>query len=206
VADPVAVVADGPSDAAVLVLGHGAGAGLDSPFMAHMAAGIAARGFRVVRFNFPYIEAGRRSPDRGPVLEETFRGVVDEVRSGAPKVFVGGKSLGGRVASLVVADGLAVDGLVFFGYPLHPPGKPDRLRVDHWSRIGAPALFIEGSRDPFCPLDTLERELGVFGAPTALEVIEDGDHSYKVRASSGRTTADAWDEAVDAAARWMSER
>lgn len=195
---------DGPADARpVVVLGHGAGAGMDSEFMATMAEGLAARDARVVRFNFAYAEHGRRSPDKQSVLEDTFRAVAESVRPADGGLVLGGKSLGGRIASHVVTDGLDADGLVFLGYPLHPPGRPDRLRIDHLPRIDRPMLFVEGSRDPFCPLDTLTRVLEDLSIAAEVAVIDDGDHSFKVRKSSGRTTSEAWAEAVNLVAEWL---
>ncbi|MGH2747118.1 MAG: alpha/beta hydrolase family protein [Actinomycetota bacterium] len=188
----------------VVVLGHGAGGGMNSEFMAVAASGLAARGLLVCRFNFPFLERGRKSPDRAPVLEATFRAVVDRVgASGSQLVVLGGKSMGGRIASQIVAQGVDAAGLVFFGYPLHPPGRPERMRDAHLMSIESPMLFVEGTRDPFCPLETLEKVRGKLSAPTEVVVIEDGDHSFRVRKSSGRSTDAAWAEAVEAAARWI---
>jgi uncharacterized protein len=204
---PVSLRVDGSPDApALVVLAHGAGAGLDSDFMAFMADALVDHGLQVARFNFAYIEQGRKSPDKADVLEETFRAVIDSLadeRAGK-KLVLGGKSMGGRIASQVVAAGTEADGLVFHGYPLHPPGKPERMRDEHLRSIGVPMLFIEGTRDPFCPLPTLEKVLEKVPAPTEMAVIDGGDHSYKVRKSSGRTTKDAWTEAADATTRFVS--
>jgi uncharacterized protein len=189
-----------------VVLAHGAGAGLDSDFMAFMADALVDRGLQVARFNFVYIERGRKSPDKNDVLEDTFRSVIDalaEERAGK-KLVLGGKSMGGRIASQVVASGPEADGLVLHGYPLHPPGKPERMRDAHLHSIKVPMLFIEGTRDPFCPLDTLEKVLAGLDAPTELAVIEGGDHSFKVRKSSGRSTKEAWAEAADITAAFVS--
>ncbi len=208
-AGDIDVAFDGPQDApAVLVLGHGAGAGLDSEFMVTIAEGLATRGLAACRFNFPYIQRGRKSPDKQAVLEESFRRVVQAVREhfGARPLVLGGKSLGGRIASHIVATGAAAEGLVFLGYPLHPPGKPDRLRVAHLKAVDLPMLFVEGTRDPFCPLPTLERVLEGFGHErTRVVVIEDGDHSLKVRRSSGRSTRQAWEQATAAVGDWVDE-
>lgn len=204
-AGAVSAARDGPGDARVaVVLGHGAGAGMDSDFMVAMARGLAERHIAVWRFNFAYVERGRRAPDRQDVLERTYADVVEHVRAreGAAKLVLGGKSLGGRIASHVVASGTRADGLLFLGYPLHPPGRPDRIRDAHLRAIETPMLFVEGTRDPFCPLDTLERVLATLAAPADVAVIEDGDHSFKVRKSSGRGTPEAWAEVVDAAAAW----
>jgi predicted alpha/beta-hydrolase family hydrolase len=172
------------------------------PFMATAADGLAQKGHRVVRFNFVYAEAGRKGPDRQPVLEATYRAVIDHLKA-IDKLVIGGKSMGGRIASHLAASGTEADGVLFLGYPLHPPGKPERIRDEHLHDITIPMLFIEGTRDPFCPLDTLERVRKELRAPTEVAVIEDGDHSFKVRKSSGRSTDDAWNEVVEAAAMWV---
>ena len=156
------------------------------------------------RFNFAYQEQGRRSPDRAPVLEATYREVLDSLakeREGK-RLIAGGKSMGGRIASQVAAGGYELDGLLYLGYPLHPPGKPERIRDEHLYGITAPMLFVEGTRDPFCPLETLA---GVRSRiPRAeLAVIDGGDHSFKVPKSSGRSTAQAWDEVVARATEWV---
>jgi uncharacterized protein len=204
----ISALVDGPTGAPVLILGHGAGAGIRSDFMEFVASGLAARGIRVTRFNFAYLEAGKKSPDRQPILEETYRVVVEHIRrtEQPERLFLGGKSLGGRIASHVVAGGVAADGLVFLGYPLHPPGRPDRLRNAHLNEISVPMLFVEGTRDPFCPLDTLEKVRADFNAPVEIAVIDNGDHSLRVRKSSGRSTEDAWAEAVEEVADWVESR
>ncbi|MEO8324142.1 MAG: alpha/beta family hydrolase [Actinomycetota bacterium] len=198
---------DGPeSAAATIVIAHGAGAGMDHAFMEYMTAGLTRSGHQVVRFNFRYVEVGRKAPDRHPVLEETYRAVAEFVRSKAKgSLVLGGKSMGGRIASQIVAGGTDADGLVFFGYPLHPPGRPDRIRDAHLKGVTCPMLFIEGTRDPFCPLDTLQRVLKKVSSPTEVHVVDDGDHSFKVRKLSGRTTEEAWDEVVQVSSRFLSE-
>jgi uncharacterized protein len=188
----------------LLVLAHGAGGDLRNAFMDTIAAGLAARGVDVLRFNFAYSERGKKSPDKGPTLEQTFRDVIEHARSelSPTRLLAGGKSMGGRIGSQVVAQGLDVDGLVFLGYPLHPPGRPERLRADHLADIKVPMLFVEGTRDPFCPLETLEAVREGLRAKTKVAVIHDGDHSFKVRKSSGRATPEAWAEVVDAIVEW----
>jgi uncharacterized protein len=194
------------TDIATVILAHGAGAGMRSEFMELVADALVAENIGTWRFEFPYMVAGRRSPDRNPVLEESWRRVINHVRSRTHSpLFVGGKSMGGRIASQVVAGGEEVNGIVFLGYPLHPPGKPERLRAEHLAAIKAPMLFLEGTRDPFCPLESLRKVLEDLDAPTALVVIADGDHSYKVRASSGRSTGDAWNEVARAACDWVKK-
>ncbi|MGH2787099.1 MAG: alpha/beta hydrolase family protein [Actinomycetota bacterium] len=202
----VSVTWDGPGDAPlVLVLAHGAGNDLHASFMAHMASGLAGSGIDVCRFNFLYSERGRRAPDRTAVLEETFRAVGEAARAARPgaRLVIGGKSMGGRIASHLAAQGDEVEGLVFLGYPLHAPGRPENLRASHLKDIGAPMLFIEGTRDPFCPLETLEKVRADLSADSSLAVIDDGDHSFKVRKSSGRSTEEAWDEVVAAVTDWL---
>lgn len=180
---------NGPKQASsVLLLAHGAGAAMDTAFMAAIAEGVAAEGVRVVRFEFPYMaerrETGkRRGPDPMPVLQASLREAAWAV--GRPeRLVVGGKSLGGRVASLV-ADELGVRGLVGLGYPFHPPGKPEKLRTAHLKELRTPALLLQGTRDPFGRPEEVER----YELSDAVRVVwvEDGDHSLKPRKRSGRT-------------------
>ncbi len=173
-----------PPDAiAWLVVGHGAGAGMDHPFLAGFCRAMAEEGVATARFNFHYANAGRRSPDAEPALRaawtEAFEG-ASELASGLP-VLAGGKSLGGRIASMCVADGMAAAGLVFLGYPLHPPGRPERIRDEHLYRIRVPMLFLHGTRDAFAQPDLLAKVVAKLGAMAALEEIEGGDHSFNVR-------------------------
>ena len=173
--------------------------------MESVAQKLADKNLRACRFNFVYLEKDKRSPDRQPILEETYRSALEalaEERDGR-RVFIGGKSMGGRIASHVAADGFEVDGLVFLGYPLHPPGRPDRIRDAHLHGVKVPMLFVGGTRAPFCPLETLERVRSELAAPTDLVVVEDGDHSFKVRRTSGRSTEEALDEVVDKVVEWV---
>jgi uncharacterized protein len=178
-----------------LVLAHGAGANQFHAFMVGAAEGLARRGVETTTFNFPYTEAGRRAPDPAPKLEACFRDVVRAVRGrGAGRgdearpLFLGGKSMGGRMASHLAADGLPnLAGLVFLGYPLHPPGKPEKLRSAHLSRIKAPMLFVQGTRDPFGTPDELAPILAGLSAKVAVFPIEEGGHSFEVPKRSGRT-------------------
>ena len=201
----VSFTMDGPADApAVVLLAPGAGAGMGHEFMAAVSTDLAGHGLQTARFDFVYAEEGRKSPDRAPVLEGTYRAVVDHVRaalSGRP-LFLGGKSMGGRIASQVAAQDVDCDGLVYLGYPLHPPGRPDRMRDEHLYHIDRPMLFVEGTRDPFCPLDTLEGVRERIPDST-LVLIDDGDHTFKVRKASGRSTRDAWGEVASATAGWV---
>lgn len=179
---------------------------MHSDFMAFFADALSSDSRAVARFNFPYIEQGRRSPGAARVSEEAFTEVVAHLRKElAPgRVVLGGKSYGGRIASHLVAAGAEVDGLVFLGYPLHPPGRPDKIRDAHLYGIEIPMLFVEGTRDPFCPLPTLNGVMAKL-PKSQLLVVEDGDHSLKVRAASGRSTRDAWTEAAAGIGRWLEE-
>jgi len=196
---------DGPADARFsIALAHGAGAPMDSPFMTAFAEGLAARGYRVARFEFPYMAERRRSgrkrpPDRANVLLDTWRAVVAEL--GPERLVIGGKSLGGRIASMV-ADETGVRGLVCLGYPFHPPGRPENSRIDHLRLIRTPALILQGARDPFGPPD----EVRGYDLSPAIRVhwLEDGDHGFKPRKASGRTERENWDEAIDAFAGFVA--
>jgi hypothetical protein len=201
-AGKVSVATDGPDDGhAAVVLAPGAGGGMDGAFMRAIAVGLAQKHLLVYRFNFGYTEQGRRSPDKQPLLEQTYRDVLRRVRQslGARPLFLGGKSMGGRIASHIVADGETPAGLIFLGYPLHPPGRPDRIRDAHLRALKVPMLFV-------CPLPTLNHAIAKFVAPTNVAVIEDGDHSFKVRKDSGRSTEAAWDEVIEAVAAWIGRR
>jgi predicted alpha/beta-hydrolase family hydrolase len=168
----------------VVVLGHGAGNDMRSEFMEYFATALSARGLAVVRFNFPYREqTGPRPPDKMDVLVETYREVVaaSGKRTGSPPgpLFVGGKSMGGRVASVLCAQKYVTpSGLVFLGYPLHPPGKPTELRSGHLAKIGRPMLFVQGTRDPFGTPDEVNGERKRLKLAGALQVVEGGDHSF----------------------------
>lgn len=201
------LLSDGPAGSEqLLVLAHGAGGAMDSPFMNRVAQGVAACGIRVVRFEFPYMAArragGKRgAPDREPVLLDAWRGVVEELGGGA-SLAIGGKSLGGRMASLV-ADELQVRALICLGYPFHPPGQPEKLRTKHLASLRTPALIIQGERDPFgTPAD-------VAGYPLSpairIEWLQDGDHSFKPRVSSGATESGNVARAIDLICGFLAE-
>jgi hypothetical protein len=170
-----------------VALTHGAGGDVHGAGLQALAQGLAALGHTVVRFNLPYREAGRSSP---PAAEKSVPGYREGFDAGRARIgderpwAAGGKSYGGRVASLAVAEGMEAAALVFYGYPLHPPGKPESLRVAHWPAIKVPCLFLEGTQDPFCNLDLLREHLPSLGGPATLHVVEGGDHSLQVRASS----------------------
>jgi uncharacterized protein len=201
---------DGPERSPrTLVLAHGAGAPMDSPFMKVIAKGIGAAGFRVARFEFPYMRARREQgkkgpPDRGPFLSESWRDAIRALagKDGPGSLVIGGKSMGGRIASMV-ADEASVGGLVCLGYPFHPPGQPDKLRVAHLADLRTRGLIVQGTRDPFGGKDEISR----YSLSKTLRVVflEDGDHSFKPRASSGRTEAENLAEAVALVTAFLEE-
>jgi uncharacterized protein len=180
-----------------LVLAHGAGAGMHSPFMQSFAAGLAERGVAVIRFEFPYMReiaatGRRRPPNPLAVLERTWREIIAEL---APlRLIIGGKSMGGRIASLV-ADDSHVAGLVCLGYPFHPPGKPEKTRTTHLATLKTPALICQGTRDPF----GTRNDVASYKLSPAIEVLwlEDGNHSLEPRRASGLTVQDNWNRAID---------
>jgi len=174
------------SAGSTLILAHGAGAGQRSSFMVTFAQALSAHGLQVVTFNFPYTEQSRKLPDRPSVLEACYRAVIGFVRerlSGAHDVLViGGKSMGGRIATQVAAGDrlIAVDGLVLLGYPLHPPGRPAQRRDAHLPSVGRPMLIVQGGRDAFGSPSEFTRLLDLLSPPATFHVIEGGDHSFKV--------------------------
>lgn len=175
---------DGPR--AIVVVGHGAGVAMDHPLLRAFSEGLEVSGMASLRFNFRYAEEGRKAPDAEASLREVYRAAFDAAveRVAGKPVYASGKSMGGRIGSLLVADGLQVEGLVFIGYPLHPPGKFDRLRTQHLGRIRARMLFLQGSRDPFARTDLLERTIQELHPWARLHVVEGGDHSCVVRGQS----------------------
>jgi uncharacterized protein len=174
------------SPVAVAVVAHGAGAGMDHPFMEGVAEGLSSNGVSALRFNFPYIQQGRRSPDKPPVLQGAWRSALEEGgrRAEGLPVAAGGKSLGGRMASMLAAEdgenfaGLA---LVFFGYPLHAPGRSDHVRDAHLPDVQVPMLFIQGTADALAKFELIEKLVARLGPRARLHPVESGDHSFRVR-------------------------
>jgi len=192
---------------AVLVLAHGAGAGMSHKSMEAVATGLAERGIATLRFNFPYMERGSKRPDSPPVAHAAVRLAVAEVSEIAPgvRLFAGGKSFGGRMTSQAQAiEPLPnVLGLVFFGFPLHPAGKPGSDRADHLTNVELPMLFLQGTRDSLAELDLLEVVVEDLRPRASLVLAEGADHSFHVPAKSGRTDAKVLDEILDSAREWM---
>ena len=196
-----------------LILAHGAGAPRTHPWMVRMATEIASRGFDVVTFNFLYAEARRKVPDRNETLEATWLSAIDAVRAredlATGRVFLGGKSMGGRIATQVAAGGAGryVDdlaGLVLLGYPLHPPGKPEKLRSAHLPLVRAPMLFVQGERDAFGTKEEMAAVVAGLSAGTRLFVVEGGDHSLARPRASGESQDQTLARVAEEVARFMA--
>lgn len=193
----------------LLVFGHGAGAGMHHPFMEQMSAALATRGMATLRYQFPYMEAGRRAPDRAPRLIQAVRAAVDaagRLANGLP-LFAGGKSMGGRMTSMAAAEQKlpGVRGLVFFGFPLHGVGKaPSTDRGIHLANVELPMLFLQGTRDRLADLDLLRPLVLEIRPVSALHVVEGADHGFHMLKRSGRTDQEVIDELADAATGWAN--
>lgn len=210
--DPVRLLLDGPREARLtLALAHGAGAGAETPFMAAFAEGLAARGRSVARFEFPYMarrreDGKKRPPDRAPTLLACWRAVVAQL-GGPGRVVLGGKSMGGRMASLLAAEFEAeatpARGLVCLGYPFHPPGKPERTRTAHLEGLETPGLILQGTRDPFGG----EAEVAGYRLSPALRLhwLPDGDHDLAPRKASGRSAEQNRAEALEQIESFLAE-
>jgi predicted alpha/beta-hydrolase family hydrolase len=198
-----------PEAGASLILAHGAGTNQASPLMMRFARGLAARGLETITFNFLYTEQRRRLPDKNDRLELCYRRVIDAVRDriaprGAERgtLVVGGRSMGGRIASQVAARaGEGIDGIVLLGYPLHPPGRPEKLRTKHLAAIRAPMLFVQGARDAFGTPDELAPFIGTLRSE--LIVIENGDHSFKVPKGAAVTQDAVYEFVLETVAAWV---
>lgn len=198
----------GPSTP-LLVLAHGAGAGEDHPWVRNVGGGLASRGVSVTTFNFPYRDAGRKVPDRGPVLEAAYREVWTGVRNsaGGAAMFAGGKSMGGRIATQVASTGgfqPGLAGIVCFGYPLHPPAKPEVRRDSHLAAIDVPLLLVHGTRDPFGTPDEMTELAGRLRTVT-LSMVEGGDHSLQTSRRAD-VAGPSFERVLDEAARWIRAR
>ncbi len=201
-----------------LILGHGAGAGQSSPFMRLFASGLAERGLDSLTFNFLYMEQGRHVPDKNPKLEGCYRAVIESAarhkKLKGNRVSIGGKSMGGRIASQVAAatasegsgaKNTPISALVLLGYPLHPPGRPDKLRDAHLSGIRCPILIVQGSRDAFGTADELRATIKQHRLRVTLHIIEGGDHSLKVPKSAG-PQSEVYESVMDEIARWLTSK
>ena len=203
-----------------LILGHGAGGNQLSPFMRQFAAGLAERGIDTVTFNFVYSEKGKGAPDPKPKLEACYLSVIKAViaqrKLKGNRLAIGGKSMGGRIGSQVVAaletgelsfgdQGGKISTLVFLGYPLHPPGKPEQLRDAHLKHITAPMLFIQGTKDPFASPEELRAVIKKHRLPATLHLIEGGDHSFKIPKTAGFTQEAVHKAVMDFLTKWIVE-
>ena len=187
------------------MLGHGAGGDRRTRMLVELAETLAGSGRQAVLYNFPYSDRGRGGPDPPDVLERAARAVGDHARAelGARTVVLGGKSMGGRIASQAVAKGAPAEGLVFLGYPLHPPGRPDTLRDRHLPEIAVPMLFVQGTRDAFARWDLIEPLVARLSPRASLHRVEGGDHSFGVPKRAGRSAADVQRDIFDAILRWL---
>jgi predicted alpha/beta-hydrolase family hydrolase len=190
----------------VFVCAHGAGGNMADKSMLTVTRALGAHGLATVRFNFLYKEKRSSRPDPMPKLKETTEAVVARVRSELhPKtLIIGGRSMGGRAASMLAADGFDCSGLLLLAYPLHPPGKPDQLRDAHLPSIRVPVLCVNGTRDPFCTPELMKRVLEHVTSPWQMLWLETADHSFHVLKSSGKTDAQVMGEVADAVERWVA--
>ena len=209
-AGEVSAVLTRPADARwMLVLAHGAGAGMRHAFMAALAEELASVGVATLRYQFPYMEEGRGVPDRPKVLTATVAAAVRAAKGVAPglPLLAGGKSMGGRMSSQAAADGFLneVRGLVFFGFPLHPPKQPGTKRAEHLSKVAMPMLFLQGTRDALADLRLLRPICKELGARATLQVVETADHSFHVLKKSGRNDQEVLRELAAATVAWAEK-
>jgi len=198
--------------ASAILLANGAGLNHTSPFMTRVAEGLAARGFPVLRFDYPYQERAvregrRRPPDATPRLEAAHERAATLLAQRLPdhRLILAGKSMGARMSSHLAAKDFPCRALCYFGYPLHPARRPEKLRAEHFAAIVQPTLFLQGTRDDLCDLELLRRELGRYGGRVTLEVVDDADHSFHVRKRSGRTDDEVLEGLLDRVAAWEAE-
>ena len=195
---------------AAVIVAHGAGNDMHTPLLVRFTEGLGRAGFLGLRFNFPYMEKGRKAPDPAEKLIRTWQAAFEFVRDhpefGTPHIVTAGKSMGGRIASQMAAEGqLAAKALVFLGYPLHPPGRKDQLRDAHLYRLTVPMLFFAGTRDPLCDLGLLKPVVGRLQAPTVLEVVEGGDHSFVLPKSSKISEEQVYNEILKRTIAWLKQ-
>ena len=195
-----------PNAQRMLTLAHGAGAGMRHPFMEKLAVELASAGVATLRYEFPYMEQRRNRQDAPPVLHARVAEAAEAARAAAPDLplLAGGKSFGGRMTSQAAAEGVLTDvkGIVFFGFPLHPPNRPGTSRADHLANVTPPMLFLQGTRDEFAPLDRLRPITASLGAKATLHVIDGADHGFHVLKRSGRTDDDVLRELAQTVASW----
>jgi predicted alpha/beta-hydrolase family hydrolase len=193
-----------------VIIAHGAGNDMNSPLLVHFSEGLCRAGHLSLRFNFPYKEKGRKAPDSQEKLVQTWQAAFEFVRShsqfGTARIVAAGKSMGGRIASQMAADGLLpAEALVFLGYPLHPPGKRDQLRDAHLYRITVPMLFFAGTRDSLCDIELLHNVLNRIKTPRELETIEGGDHSFVLPKSFETSEEDVYEMILQRSIAWLNQ-
>ena len=191
-----------------VILAHGAGNDMNHPLLVSLSQGLVKAGYLTLRFNFLYREKGRKRPDGQNLLEKTWASVYqflrDHPRYRPKTILAAGKSMGGRVVAQMVAEGLLpVTHLIFLGYPLHPPGRREKLRDSHFDHIETPMLFFAGTRDSLCDLATLNRVLERLSAPWELQIIEGGDHSFRLPKSAGRSQEEAYERILQRTLVWL---
>ena len=187
-----------------LVYAPGAGSNVHDPFGAHLSHALAEQGMAALAFQFPYAEARKRRPDPTGVLEETWHAVVEEAREEGARLVLGGRSMGGRIASQVVAKGTRAEALALFAYPLHPPGRPDKMRDQHLPAIEVPTLFCSGTRDAFATPEELAEAASKVRL-SSVHLLQGADHGFSVPRSTGRTRNDVWMEATSALLQWLRQ-
>lgn len=204
-----AVLVRPPSAQWLLVLGHGAGAGMAHPFLEKLAAELASAGIATLRYQFPYMEERRRVPDRPDLLLSTVAAAVRIATEAAPgmPLLAGGKSMGGRMTSQAAAENLlgGVKGLVFFGFPLHPPNRPGTKRAEHLAKVSVPMLFLQGTRDTLADLTLLRPVCAKLGSRATLHIVPEADHSFHVLKKSGKTDAEVMTELAQMTAAWANK-
>jgi predicted alpha/beta-hydrolase family hydrolase len=194
---------------ACFVFAHGAGAGMNHPFMADLAAALEARGIATLRFQFPFMEQESKRTDHPAVAQQAVRAAVDEARARLPgmALFAGGKSFGGRMTSGAQADAplAQVRGIIFVGFPLHPAGKPATERAAHLQQVGVPMLFLQGTRDALADLELMRRTTEAIGPLATLHVVDGADHAFHVLVRSGRNDKEVIEELAETVSRWITE-
>jgi len=192
-----------------VVLAHGLGSNMNDATLTQLHRDLTESRFLCLRFNFPFAEANKRRPDEMQVLRRCFRSAINllarDPTAAAAHLFLAGKGLGGRVAAEVTISRVRADGLILMGYPLHPASKPDESSAEQLYRVVSPMLFIQGTRDRYCSVDTLRRTLGRVGAPTALHLVQEADHQFKVLKKSGRSEEEIGQEILNVTEGWMDK-
>ena len=195
--------AQSPDTGWTFIYAPGAGSNIDDPFGVYAASRLAQRGISTARFQFPYMEQKRRVPDRTPILEATWRAAIETFSHTDGRLVAGGRSMGGRIASMVAAQGAPLDALALFAYPLHTPGR-DEWRDKHFPAVSQPVLFCSGTCDAFAAPDELAEAVSKI-KEARIHLLDGADHGFSVRKSSGRTRQDVWDEAIETFTDWLQE-